>query len=325
MPFPDKPKIVYKIKDRTEQTITFTDYAWTQIIYEPVQIVHRTDKKGDIYVYRKGFIFRFTIHWDKLTPDDYYRLIDLFDNNIEYIKVYPKENEVYNEDCLILQPVELKDFLLIWDSFDLVFESKRRIEKIYLSNLDFWGTNKTTFADTTTRRGITGGWNTVMTEQNNKDTATNNAINTLRTNINNHLNASNPHGTLYYTKSEIDAKWKNLLFVGSTEGYFADNSFNLFKIESGIPLIISGIKGKLNKVMVKREGGTIIRSYDFSSLSYLFDPDDQIKFFISGYTDGTVVYWDIGALKNNLLWWGNSLDTGDNLKFILTVEILEQN
>jgi hypothetical protein len=227
---------------------------------------------------------------------------------------------------VILQPVELKDFLLIWDSFDLVFESKRRIEKIYLSDLDFWGTNKTTFADTTTRRGITGGWNTVMSEQNNKDTATNNAINTLRTNINNHLNASNPHGTLYYTKSEIDTKWKNLWFVASTTADFVINSTPLFEIDNGIPLIIMGKRGKLNKISLKCDTGDQF-IYDLSSNTYNFEITDQLKFYLVGYDPGSgVIAWDIFIVKNNHLFLAfMSSVPGDNLNFILTVEILEQN
>jgi len=218
--------------------------------------------------------------------------------------------------------VELQDYLLIWDSFDLVFESKRRIEKIYLSNLDFWGTNKTTFADTTTRRGITGGWNTVMTEQNNKDTATNNAINTLRTNINNHLNASNPH-PYYYTKSEIDAKWKELWFVGSTSIGSSPNWADIY-IEAQIPLIISGIKGTINKLFLRASNGNTY-SYNLVPANIIIGISDSLKFGIYAIYTGSTYNLYIRILKNNMYVWDSFITAGTNLNFILIVEILEQN
>ena len=292
MPYPDKHKIVYKIKNRDEQEITFDDYAWTKITYDPVRIIHRTEPLGKIYIYSKGFVFKFTIHWDKLTPRDYYKLVDLFDANIEYIKVYPKANEVYYEECVILQPVELQDYLLIWDTFELVFESKRRIEKVYLSSLDFWGTNLTTFADTTTRRGIVGGWNTVMNEQNNKDTATNNAINTLRNNINSHLTSSTAHNTLYYTKSEIDAKFNKLIFVASTQVNFATNYLWYFEVESDIRLAITGFRFTLDRIYLRNNSGNSY-FWDLSPQNYVFEPDDVLTLGMSGYDDGGVIHWDL--------------------------------
>ena len=334
MPYPDKPKIVYKIIDRDEQEITFDDYAWTKITYDPARIIHRTEPLGKLYTYSKGFVFKFTIHWDKLTPGDYYKLVDLFDANIEYIKVYPRANEVYYEECVILQPVELQDYLLIWDTFELVFEGKRRVERVYLSygspgsdlydpsSLDLWGTNRTTFADTTTRRGIVGGWNTVMNEQNNKDTATNNAINTLRNNINSHLTSSTAHNTLYYTKSEIDAKFKELIFVASTKNRTIPPSFKYFEVEPSIRLAIKGFRFTLDRIcLCDGSGNSYI--WDLSPQNYVFEAIDVLTLgMLPSYDDvNEVTRWRLVILKNDYWLDANFNIEGDYIDFIATIVI----
>lgn len=258
--------------------ITLNEYYECNLTWEQDRVVNRFINIGDIVEMMRGYYFVAEVIYDKISISEYSALANLFNAFIDEIFfVINRDNATVKFAVYIAEPHQIEDFRTIaFKNFRIKFRSKKRYEHGYnIDNLSYWGNRATIFNDRTLYRGLR--WYDVMIEQNNKDSITNSNIVLLANNLTAHLNATNPHSSLYYTKDEIERKlsvdWLIYSHTINTDDITKDYFYLDDEATAGI---ISGIECKITKMLW----------YDTADIFLEFEPNlviselDKIKFLV---------------------------------------------
>jgi len=194
------PKIVYKLGWK-EFTIVPEGFKEIREYFEVDEDTVKIIESGQIKTNMRGFYFKAEISYDKITAEEYLKLVVLFNRNISEIRYYPnKDGHVYYK-VKIAEPLKIiPAWRLAFKNFTIVFESIERYDIAYLEGAEYWGTRMTTFADRTSYNGLT--WNDVMIELNLKDESLNANIGNLNNLFESHRANPIRHERKYISKKD---------------------------------------------------------------------------------------------------------------------------
>lgn len=256
----------------------------------------------------RGYYFSAELIYDKIPLTEHAQFSQLFNKYADEIYFFPDKDMPSRFRVIVAEPHTLEDFRQIaYKNFRIKFQSIRRYEHGFeIADKWRWGNKVVIFNDRETHTsGVS--WHDVMIEQNNKDTNLLNNITTLQSNINNHLTNSNPHGTSYYTKSEVDAllKGKQILTFAMPSGTYPNNGYMQDASGANYIIHLKGLKGQILKVAFKGSVSGLSEVWDVSLYNYILN-GETLAVYKNDYDNGgtpPVYFMRFAFIKNGNFWF----------------------
>lgn len=298
------PKVTYTLNG-TGHEITFdpTKYSWFKTKWTRDQLASKNPFNGDKDWKQRGVYYVGTIYFEKMKKADFLALRDLWNKNIASVTLFPHNAEVCSFEVKVTSNLEWQDsYPEIIEDVTIIFEGKKRYDSPLEYDDGYWGARQVDFTEADPY-----DWATQRTNMNAADEASFSMLADVIDAFETHITSFDPHGDLYYTKTEvtdkISAATQQILVVAG----IVDTDDSEFLGSSGMTGDIVRREGTISKIYIAYAGvatskltvdpGIDVKAGDIVTMvAGARDESNNVKFFL--VVNHEIVWGTTGTYSN---------------------------